>query len=259
MEQSNLQLNDTSRALVAVNESATIMSMIAQASHGGVDVANMQAMWTMYKDCKAHEAKVEFDRDFAVVKPLLPKVLKKRLNKQTKSHYAALEDVNEAVEPKLAEYGFSIRCPITAQDDKGVTVCATLTHKNGHQELSPLWMPYDDCGIKGEKNKTLPHAVKSSVTLAKSTAICALLNISMADDRGDGGDTGAAKVSEVQADSIREKLMQAPKETVERFKKAFGVVEGTEIPDCANVPKSIFDSVLATINGDIAKATQEKK
>jgi len=128
------------------------------------------------------EAKEQYARDFVAMKVKLPVVIKTKVNKQTQSKYAALETINKSIDSILSEFGFGTQTKVISQTEAGVTVEATLLHKGGHSESNSIFMPLDNKGMAGTVNKTLPHAVASSVTYAKRVAICALLNISTGDD-----------------------------------------------------------------------------
>lgn len=164
-------------------EADSIMLLIEKvATSPDFDVAKLQQLMEMKERWDANAALKAFALDFSRMRPHLPRVARKKFNNQTKSKYAPLEDINEAVDPILAEYGFATSTDIVAQTENSVTVEAKLWHSAGHVERTRSCMPLDKAGIKGEINKTGPWALSSSVQYAKRVAICALLNISTGDD-----------------------------------------------------------------------------
>lgn len=179
---------------IASEKAPSLLAVIERAALNPlVDVDKMMKLLEMQERIIERQAKAEFSAAFVQMQPELPKVIRTKRNEQTKSNYAALEDVNETVAPTLHKYGFGIQHKILGSDDKGVTVKVELWHSAGHVESTTMWMPIDDKGIAGTKNKTLPHAVSSSAMYARRVATCALLNISTGDDK-DGN--GAAKGKE---------------------------------------------------------------
>ena len=88
------------------------------------------------------------------MKPKLPMVIKTHENNQTNSNYAKLEDINQQIDPTLAEFGFGTSSKVTAQTDKDVTMLLEVRHRGGHTETMSLTMPIDDAGAKGNVNKT---------------------------------------------------------------------------------------------------------
>lgn len=163
------------------NEMLAMMERLATTPNMNVDV--LKQMMDLQERILDRNAKSEYAADFAAMRPLLPRVFKASHNIQTKSNYAKLDDINTAIDPILAKYGFATSAKIVAQTEKDVTVKAELLHRSGHIESSTITIPLDDRGIAGTKNKTEPHAISSSVTYAKRIAICALLNISTGDDK----------------------------------------------------------------------------
>lgn len=171
------------RQLPAVR-SDDIMGVITSfASDPNFDVVKLEKLMDLNERMLNRSAKEAFAADFVRMKPLLPRVIRTKENKQTKSMYAPLEDINQIVDPILAEHGFGTSAKIVSQTEKTVTVKAELWHRAGHTEETTITMPLDDRGIAGTVNKTLPHAISSSITYIKRVATCALLNISTGDDK----------------------------------------------------------------------------
>lgn len=171
-------------AMPAIVHNDDIMSVITRfASDPNFDVVKLEKLMDLNERMLNRSAKEAFAADFVRMKPMLPKVVRTKSNNQTKSMYAPLDDINQTVDPILAQYGFGTSAKIVSQTDKTVTVKAELWHSGGHTEETTITMPLDDRGIAGTVNKTLPHAISSSITYIKRIAICALLNISTGDDR----------------------------------------------------------------------------
>lgn len=185
----------TTPVAIASEKTSSLLAVIERAAlNPAVDVDKMMKLLEMQERMQERQAKADFSAAFVQMQPELPKVIRTKRNEQTKSNYAALEDVNETVAPTLFKYGFGIQHKIIASDEKGVTVKVELWHSAGHVEQTTMWMPIDDRGIAGTKNKTLPHAVSSSAMYARRVATCALLNISTGDDKdGNGADKGKQK------------------------------------------------------------------
>src|SRR4051794_37472566 len=95
---------------------------------------------------------------------------------------AKLEDINQKIDPILAEFGFATSHKVVAQTEKQVAVSVELWHRAGHGESTTLSMPIDDCSSGGKVNKTQPHAISSTITYLRRVGECALLNISTGDD-----------------------------------------------------------------------------
>jgi hypothetical protein len=181
-------------------------TLAALMANPATDTQKMKELIEIRNDELNRIARAEFARDFVDMKPHLPKVIRTKENKQTSSKYAPLEDINVAIDPVLSKFGFGTSAKVIAQTEQSVTVLAELWHRGGHVEEFPLTLPLDNKGIAGTVNKTLPHAISSSVTYAKRVAICALLNISTGDDKDgnmeQGGNEPLSNEKAVEIDQL---------------------------------------------------------
>ena len=188
MSQEIMKPEQKEEVLPAVSESQAFMAMMERLALSDIDVTKLEKMMDLHERTLDRNAKAAFAADYVQMKPRLPKVLRTKDNTQTKSKYAPLEDINQAVDPILEQYGFGTATKVLSQTADDVTVKAELWHRDGHIEETTITMPLDKAGIQGTVNKTGPHATASSVTYAKRVAICALLNISTGDDKDGNGD-----------------------------------------------------------------------
>ena len=137
-----------------------IMMMIDKAAFTPtVDIEKMKALLDMQERILDRAAREEFSADFSRMQPELPLVIRRKKNDQTKSQYAPLEDINAAITDKLRQHGFSLQSKVLSQTDQDVTVRSELIHRAGHREATDIFMPLDDKGIQGNRNKTAPHAI----------------------------------------------------------------------------------------------------
>ena len=243
------EIAELPRQEVRNNSDAMLMMIERVASNPDADITKMERLMDMRDREFARIAQQAFAADYVVMKPNLPTVAKTKNNTQTKSKYAALEDVNKAVDPILAEYGFSTSTRILKQSEGSVTVEAVLWHRDGHIETTQVEMPLDKAGIQGTVNKTGVHALSSSITYAKRIAICALLNISTGDDV-DGNrepiDALATDAQRTAMSNLYRKLTDAQKEWFDE--KTGGIL---------TVEKKDVNNAMAMLNKAIAK--QEAK
>lgn len=225
------------------NNIAGIISIIERcALNPQVDVAKMEKLLDMQERILDRNAKQAFSMDFVQMKSKLPKVARTKTNSQTKSKYAALEDINKIIDPILNQYGFGTSHRVH-QDDKHVTVTAILWHREGHTEETSITLPLDKAGIQGSVNKTDVHAIASSTTYGKRLAICALLNISTGED-DDGNLAGAQNISESQVKTIATLAGKLSSKHLAEFSKNY--------PNIQEIKKAEFDTVVARINKALA-------
>jgi hypothetical protein len=139
----------------------------------------------------------------------MPAVLKNKYNEQTKSHYANLESVSDAMDPVITANGFSLTfgtAPTTLENHYLVT-CA-LTHEGGHEKQYEAPIPIDSAGIKGTANKTLTHAFGSTMSYGRRYLKMMIFDVKTTDDDGNAAGTPESVfASEEQLAEIR-KLMK---------------------------------------------------
>lgn len=214
---------ETEKSIVKHDQS--LLNTIAEASvNPNMDSAKLLALVELQERVLNREAREAFAEAFVKMRPQLPTVIRTKHNSQTKSNYAPLEEINETIDPVLNRHGFGTSTKVISQDPSGVTVRAELWHEKGHVEHNQITIPIDDCGIAGTKNKTLPHAVASSVQYAKRIALCSLLNISTGDDRD-----GNLRIGDEEAAELKQ-LLKDTNSDVKKFLAFMKVSSVDEIP-----------------------------
>lgn len=137
-----------------------MLSMIERVcSDQNFDVSKMQQIFEMRERDFARQANMEFSSDFAKMQCELPEI-----EERTKGHnykYASFEDVLREIKPTLKQYGFAVSFSIE-QNDKTVSVKATLMHRSGHREETSITLPHDNSG-----SKNAVQAVGSTVSYGK--------------------------------------------------------------------------------------------
>lgn len=139
---------------------------------------------------EANEARKAFTRALVELKRDLPTTIDKDstvdyTNKEGRRTYythASLSAAMEAVMPALQSHGFGLTWRPTS-DEKGVSVTAVLTHREGHSESTTLRAAPDSSG-----NKNGPQAVASTITLLQRYSALALLGITTADMKEETGE-----------------------------------------------------------------------
>jgi len=191
------------------------------------NVETLERLYAMHREDRANQAREAFAADFVRMKPNLPRVIKKHTNDQTHSLYAKLEDINRQIDPILERFGFATATKVLAQTETLITIRCELWHQQGHVEHTELSMPPDSSGSAGKVNKTMVHAISSTVQYLKRVGLCALLNISTGDDKdGNAPDT---KISEEQVGEIRS-MMLCIRDGEARLLKYMKVETVEEIP-----------------------------
>lgn len=193
------------------------------------------------------QAEIDFNRDRAAMQSELPVIEERHFNSHTKSWYAKVEDINEAITPTLSKYGFSVAFENDFPEGM-VKTTAILLHKSGHSAKNTVLLPHDKQGAKGNINKTDLHAAGSSLTYGMRYSVTGLLNLSFRNKDGksnsldDDGNMGRAQcVTEEQRAEIQQ-LLEAYGIDIERF-----CTEYAQVESLADIPAVHFQKVKNAI------------
>lgn len=237
-------------------ETALIAMIERAATNPAVDIDKMERLMKMHTDMLERNAKMAFDAALCTMQPELPVVdrrgkivIRDKNNKETiiqSTPYALWEDINEAIRPKLKEYGFALSFRSGLSEDGRVTVTGVLSHKDGHREETMMTLQHDSTG-----SKNAVQAVGSSLSYGKRYTATALLNITTKGEDDDAKRAGAdAVVSDEQAETLRT-LITETKTDLGRFLK-WAKVES--IPD---LQADKFDAAVAMLNAKKAPKKAE--
>lgn len=235
-------------ALPAVSEAAAIIQVIERAAaNPNVDIEKMERLLDMHERVKARNAKTAYQAALADMQPVLPVIeergeIKHGDNKPVQSTYARWEDINEAIRPILAEYGFALSFRIGRADGL-VQVTGILSHREGHSEETTFDLPVDSSGSKNSV-----QALGSSVSYGQRYTAKALLNLTSrhsSDD--DGRAAGGGFVTAAQAEEI-----QALMEDVGANRARF--LSFLKVGSIAEIPASGFRKALTALEAKRGRA-----
>ena len=169
-----------------VADTNTFLTFIAEAARDpAVDVSKMERLFEMRERMLAREAHLQFNAALKKAKAEMPAVLKNKYNEQTKSHYANLESVSDAMDPIITQNGFSLTFGTAPTSLEGhYLVTCTLAHEDGHEKNYEAPIPIDSAGIKGTANKTLTHAFGSTMSYGRRYLKMMIFDVKTTDDDG---------------------------------------------------------------------------
>lgn len=189
------KIDDTQTAVA--DYSGGLLEVIARAARDpNVDIDKMERLIAMRERVEDRAAKSAYFSALANMQPNLPVIterggIKDRSGK-VQSTYALWEDVNEAIRPVLAEYGFALSFK-TRRSENEITVTGVLSHKDGHSEETELSLPSDASG-----SKNAVQAVGSSTSYGKRYTAFALLNITSQGEDDDGARGGSPELVSIE-------------------------------------------------------------
>lgn len=168
---------------------SSILEVISRAaSDPAVDIDKLERLMQMQERMQARQAAQQFAEDLSQMQTELPSI-GERGNAANRYTYALWEDINAAIKPVMARFGFALSFRTDFSD--GIAVTGVLTHLSGHSEQTTIKLPADNSG-----NKPAVQAVASSVSYGKRYTAGALLNLT---SHGEDDDAFAASVTPEQA------------------------------------------------------------
>lgn len=178
-----------------------MQALAAAAADPRMDVDKVERLFAMHKEMMAREAEGAFNDAMARAQAHVEPIAKDRRNDHTKSMYATLAAINDAITPVYSAEGLSVSFDTYSPDrdkdlpelDKGwVRVIAIVSHRGGHSRKYHLDGLLDDAGKDGTKNKTGIQAMGSTVSYLRRYLVCMIFNVATADDN-DGNEAGGGK------------------------------------------------------------------
>lgn len=241
-----------------VSESGTLMNLIATLALDPDPNAMMrlEKLISMKNDMDNRQAKLAYARDYAAMKGKLPKIIKNQTNDHTNSDYADLAQINEAVDPILADFGFATTQKVISQTENSITIRAEILHRDGHSESMDITFPIDNKGPNGTVNKTMIQGMSSTISYLKRVAKCTILDIAAGDDN-DGNVTKKETkfISIEQAAEIDMRVRALGTEYHKRFMTWIAV---TTIPEILDINYKRIITAIAAAEKEV-KAMKESK
>jgi hypothetical protein len=231
------------------SDAASLMAVITRiAENPEIDLARIEKMLDMYERVSDRQAKADFASALATMQEHLPEIDehgKIIVNNKTQSTYAKLEDINIAIKPVLAEYGFAISFRVNMEANE-VLVTGILSHRGGHKEETTMRLPIDTSG-----NKNAVQARGSSVKYGQRYVTLALLNITSRNDPDDddGVMAGAMFITEAQVNALN-----ILADAVKADKRAFCGFMNVE--SIAQIPARDYKKAEEALRAKGRKATQ---
>lgn len=181
-------------ALAAPSASAMLDMIERLASNKDVDVTKLEKIIELKERVMAHDAKAAFDAAFSRMQPRMPVIDERGQIKdnsdKVRSKYAKFEDIQKAIKPILAEFGFALRHRTEwPEDRKGIIrIVGILTHEFGHAEESVFEAPLDKSQFR-----TDIQSQGSTISYGRRYTTIDLLNIETRGLDDDGRKAGRAQ------------------------------------------------------------------
>ena len=221
---------------IAKTDQSPLAVMLADpAKLAEIPVETVERLYAIDKDIREEGARKEFNAAMVRLQGELDPVQQRGRNRETRSTYALLEDVQLMLDPIINRNGFSYSASTDPCDIADhVYVVLTVRHEGGHTERHQLLAPIDDKGPKGGAVKTRSHGVVSTYSLMTRHLLCRVFGVrlvGMDDDGNAGANVGpsAAKVSDEQGANIAALLDEVGADTA-KFREYFGIASIGDLP-----------------------------
>ena len=199
--------------LPATNDLAMIERMLLNPDF---DVAKAKELMNMREHMLDRQARQEFNAAMRAVQEEAPRIINDRFNEQTKSHYATLRAMNDAIIPIYTKHGFSLSFGTAdSPAEKHVRITCDVSHIGGDSRPRFYDLPIDDVGIKGAANKTQIHGSGSTLSYGRRYLTMLIFNITTGDDND--GQKVSDLITPEEAETIEKRIKPFGEEYAKKF------------------------------------------
>jgi len=234
----------------AESDSSVLMRLVGQAATDQrFDADKLGKMLEIVRELKRDEAAAAFNEAMSLLQPKLPRIGKdgRVKYKDVDFRFATYENIDKAIRPLLAEFGFSLSFD-TEFTDKGDVYVGTISHRMGHSKSSKMRLPADTSG-----GKNAIQAVGSSDKYARRYLTERLLNLVTEGQDDDGN--GVGLIDQKQLNSLLD--MKIAAEMDDRQTLAFLKLIGVERFEDIN--QAAFPIAYRALQGKVRAKTGGQK
>jgi ERF superfamily protein len=211
----------------------------------------VREIYALKREIEADLAEQEYIRARSLVEQELEPVAKDASNPSTRSKYATLAAVIQAVRPVYSKHGIIVEFDTTTSGvpDGWIRVLAFLSHQAGYKRTFHIDMPADGKGAQGRDVMTRTHATGSAYTYGRRYLLLGIFNLAVEDDDGNAASRGKATgelLDTEQMEYVWEKAREycdpdVQQEWIELLVKSVGH------DNLAEVPQSLFEMLRQKI------------
>jgi ERF superfamily len=228
-------------ATITVETPAIVSKIIELASIPGTSPEMFDRLVAWQEREQARQAQSEFSTAMSAAQSEMRAIVRDAVNDQTRSKWATLQAIDDAIRPIYTRHGFSLSFTEVANDGPDMKI-ACIVRRGGHTETFYLSAAPDTVGPQGKPNKTPVQGVGSSVSYLRRYLKVMVFDLALRDDN-DGNrqpqrneDTGElisrAQVAELRALMTETRIL----ESVVLAKKAPGLTTIEVLPAAAFIP-----------------------
>lgn len=212
----------------------TPMTMLEKAVSSGASLEMVEKLMALQERWEANQARKAFDEAIAAAKAEIKPVVRNSKGHNDK-RYADFAAIANAIDPVISKHGLSYRFR-TQQTDR-IAVTCVLSHKSGHYEETTLAGPADASG-----SKNAIQAIGSTLTYLQRYSLVQALGLAASNDDDGRSAVAGEKVSQDQADTLRE-LVEASGKDRSKFLK------WAKVDRIEDIPASFYQTCVNAIGG----------
>lgn len=201
----------------------TPMDLMSAMIEKGVDGDQLEKMLTLQERWQANEARVAFSRAMADFQASCPTILKSK--KADRYNYAPLDEIMRTIRPHLDRCGLSVRFSTKLTEQAVITAICTVTHRDGHSEVSEFAAVVDPHMKVNDTQK-----IGSANSYAKRYALMNALNLAASDEDDDGYSAGTEHISAEQLEKLEQIIADIETIDVPAFLKYLRVDSLDQLP-----------------------------
>lgn len=148
-----------------------------------VDVNKLERLMQLQQEFLAKQAAAHYSRQMALAQSEMGPILKDSANPMTRSRYASLAAIDNAIRDIYSRHGFSISFDEVPDKDGWIHVVAEVSC-GAETRRYHRWLPWTTTGIGGRAAMTSTHANMGANTYVRRALLKNIFNLSEADDDG---------------------------------------------------------------------------
>lgn len=171
-----------------------------------VDLDKLKQLMDMQEEWERRRAAEHFNEAMAEAQGEMSAVSRDSVNPQTRSKYASLAALDDAIRPIYTKHGFSISFDEENASDTHVLLFAFVSCGPETRRFKK-WVPVNTKGFQGREMMTLTHASIGAITYGRRTLLKMIFNLAEEDDDGNlaGGKSNGSVGPSSYAQPTRER------------------------------------------------------
>jgi hypothetical protein len=153
-----------------------------------LNVDKLAKLLALQEDWERRAAATHYNEQMSLAQSHMTTISKDSVNPQTRSRYASLAALDEAIRPIYTQFGFSVEfndeTPADRQDWLRLVCYVSCGAETRRREK---WIPVVTAGIAGRQMMTATHASIAAVTYGRRALLKMIFNLAEDDDDGNLG------------------------------------------------------------------------